>query len=153
MAFKFTGNAADAEELMQETFVELWRQAPQYDPSRAQPLTYAIRIIRNRAVDRIRKNTRRDRIAGDAPEDIMDAAHGRPMSSVSEILRQSETAKVVRRAFEVLSEDQKSALQLAYFGGLTQNEIATQLSEAIGTVKSRIRRGLDKLRQELEGKL
>ncbi|MDQ8200344.1 sigma-70 family RNA polymerase sigma factor [Pelagicoccus enzymogenes] len=152
-AFKFTGNAADADELMQETFLELWKQAPQYDASVSQPLTYASRIIRNRAIDRIRKKSRRGRIVDDSREDIVESTQSKPFAGAFESLRSSEAAQAVRQAFGVLTEDQRQVLQLAYFGGLSQSEIAAQESQALGTVKSRIRRGLERLRVELEGKL
>ncbi|MBD5779553.1 sigma-70 family RNA polymerase sigma factor [Pelagicoccus sp. NFK12] len=152
-AFKFTGNAADADELMQETFLELWKQAPQYDASVSQPLTYASRIIRNRAIDRIRKKSRRGRIVDDSREDIVESTQSKPFAGAFESLRSSEAAQAVRQAFGVLTEDQRQVLQLAYFGGLSQSEIAAQESQALGTVKSRIRRGLERLRAELEGKL
>lgn len=152
-AFKFTGNASDADELMQETFLELWKQAPRYDASVAKPLTFASRIIRNRAIDRIRKKTRRGQITEASSEDILESTQSTPLAGAFEKLRASEAAQVVRKAFEVLSEDQRQVLQLAYFGGLSQSEIAAQESEALGTVKSRIRRGLERLRVELEGKL
>ncbi|MDQ8186829.1 sigma-70 family RNA polymerase sigma factor [Pelagicoccus sp. SDUM812002] len=152
-AFKFTGNGADADELMQETFLELWKQAPKYDASLAQPLTFASRIIRNRAIDRIRKKTRRGRIVEDSKQDILELTQSAPLAGAFENLRASEAAQVVRKAFDVLTEDQRQVLQLAYFGGLSQSEIADRESQALGTVKSRIRRGLERLRVELEGKL
>lgn len=153
VAFKVTGNEADADELMQETFLELWKQAPKYDAKVAQPLTYASRIIRNRAIDRIRMKTRHGRIASESREDIVESTQSKPFAGAFEKLRSSEMAQVVRKAFDVLSEDQRQVLHLAYFGGLSQSEIAERESEALGTVKSRIRRGLEKLRAELEGKV
>lgn len=152
-AFKFTGNAADSDELMQETFLELWKQAPKYNARLAQPLTFASRIARNRAIDRTRKKARRSRIAENSREDIVETTQSKPFAGAFESLRASESAQVIRKAFEVLTEDQRQVLELAYFGGLSQSEIANQESEALGTVKSRIRRGLERLRIELEGKL
>lgn len=150
-AYKFVGNKADAEELMQETFMELWKNAPRYDAERAQPLTFATRIIRNRAIDRIRKKTRRDAIVSRSSEDILAASQSSDPPDVAESAHFGESAQAVRAAFEKLNGDQRTALELAYYKGMSQTEIAAAQSEALGTVKSRIRRGLDKLRQELGG--
>lgn len=153
VAYKIVGNTADAEELVQETFFELWKSAPRYDAERAQPLTFAVRIVRNRSIDRLRKQTRRERISHYSAEDILEYSQSRDTVGIEEKMHLSEAGGVVREAFEVLTEDQRSALQLAYFGGMSHSEIAEEQSEALGTVKSRIRRGLDRLRKELEGRL
>lgn len=153
VAYKVVGNTADAEELTQETFMELWKQAPRYDAERAKPLTFAIRIIRNRSIDRIRKKTRQDAIMNRSVDAILESSQSSNETGAVESASLSEISVTVKAAFETLSEDQRVALQLAYFGGLSQSEIAEKQSEALGTIKSRMRRGLDKLRKELEGKL
>ncbi len=153
LAYRVTGNQADAEELTQETFVELWKQAPDYDAKRALPLTFATRIIRNRAIDRIRKKSRRERISMQSAPDIIESSQSAANSNVADRVQLSDASSAVRNAFRVLNEDQRTILQLAYFGGMTLPEIAEKLSQPLGTVKSRVRRGLQKLRSELEGKL
>lgn len=153
IAVKLTGNAADAEDLTQEVFVELWKQAPGFDSARAQPITLAVSIIRNKAIDRVRTRTRREKIAERSAGDIAAFSLGSQAMATGENLGSRESAVIVRSVFNTLPDDQRTALHLAYFDGLTQQEIADRQSEPIGTIKSRIRRGLSRLREGLNGKL
>jgi RNA polymerase sigma-70 factor (ECF subfamily) len=153
IAIKLTGNSADAEDLTQEVFVELWKRAPGFDPSRAQPITLAVAIIRNKAIDRIRMRNRREQISENSAEDIAAFSLGSQAMAAREKFGAIESAGIVRSVFETLPDDQRSALHLAYFDGLTQQEIANRQSQPIGTIKSRIRRGLSTLREGLDGKL
>lgn len=153
IAIKLTGNAADAEDLTQEVFVELWKRAPDFDPARAQPITLAVSIIRNKAIDRVRTRTRRENIAARSAGDISDYSLGSQARATEEILGSRESAGIVHSVFKTLPDDQRTALHLAYFDGLTQQEIADRQSQPIGTIKSRIRRGLSRLREGLDGKL
>lgn len=151
VAVKIVGNESDAEELMQETFAELWKHSPTYDASRAKPLTFAVRIIRNRAIDRVRKGTRREEILRDSNSDVLSFTQSTAEPKADEAAEIGEKSEKVKRAMCRLSPGQREALDLAYFKGMSQSEIAVTLSEALGTVKSRIRRGLEKLRKEMEG--
>lgn len=135
---------ADAEEVLQETFVQVWNRARMYDPSRGTEAAFLISMARNRAIDRLRsRNTR------DAKE--LEAAQPVPVQSETAdpaVVAQQRDA--VRRALAALPEAQRKALELAYFEGMTQSEIAARLGEPLGTVKTRLLLGMRKLREALE---
>jgi RNA polymerase sigma-70 factor (ECF subfamily) len=145
-AFRILNNARDAEEVVQEAFVQMWEKAGVYDERRGKPLTWAMTLTRNKAIDRLRRVQRRNRLHEQVQEEaqIWDriAEHNSADDAVSH-----ETHAIVRSAVIQLSDAQRRAIELAFFGGLTQHEIAEQLAEPLGTVKARIRRGMMKLRQ------
>lgn len=151
-AMKITGNSSEAEDLVQEVFVELWAKAPEFDASRAQPFTWAVAITRNKAIDRLRMRQRRSAIVERASEDIAAFSLGGEGTDSREALYGSESATIVRAAFRELPEEQRTPLALAYFEGLSQTEIAERLAQPLGTVKARIRRGLCRLRDKLGGR-
>ena len=152
-ALRMVGNTAEAEDLVQEVFVELWNRAAEFDAQRAKPFTWAVAIIRNKAVDRIRSRTRRSAILERAAPDIADFSLGTAASDATLPLHTAETAGIVREAFAALPDEQRTPLTLAFFDGLSQSEIAERLQQPLGTIKARIRRGLARLRDRLEGKL
>jgi RNA polymerase sigma-70 factor (ECF subfamily) len=151
-AFRVLNNLRDAEEVVQEAFVQIWEKASVYDADRGKPLTWAMTLTRNKAIDRLRRVQRRNRLHDDieAEAQIWDkiADHDSADEAISH-----ETQAIVRSAVIQLSDAQRRAIELAFFGGLTQNEIAERLHEPLGTVKARIRRGMMKLRQILAPKL
>ena len=151
-AFRVLNNVRDAEEVVQEAFVQIWEKASAYDERRGKPLTWAMTLTRNKAIDRLRRVQRRHRLQEDLHQEaqIWDrvSEHDSSDEAVSH-----ETRAMVRSAVIQLSEAQRRAIELAFFGGLTQHEIAQQLDEPLGTVKARIRRGLIKLRQIIPPKL
>ena len=134
----------EAEDVLQEVFLQVWRRARDFDESRGRAFTWLVTIARSRALDRLRANASRARLATEAEQepraDIGDAAE--------EALK-SEAGAVVRRALAELPEEQRRALFMAYFEGLTQTEIAARLGDPLGTVKTRMRSGLMKLRELL----
>jgi RNA polymerase sigma-70 factor (ECF subfamily) len=135
---------ADAEDVLQEAFLQVWRRAGDFDETRGRAFTWLVTIARSRALDRLRALGSRGRLATEAArlprEEVGDAA--------ADALR-SEEGKVVRQALSELPEDQRRALFLAYFEGLTQAEIAARLGDPLGTVKTRMRSGMMKLRELL----
>lgn len=153
MAWKIVGNQTEAEDLVQEVFVDLWAKAPEFDARRAQPFTWAVSIMRNKAIDRLRSRTRRGAIVERSAEDIAARALGAEPVDVRDSVSSSDSAGMIRAAFTALPDDQQAAIELAYFEGLTQTEIAERLSQPLGTIKARIRRGLLRLREQLAGTL
>ncbi len=145
LALKILGNRADAEDVLQETFVQVWKTAASFDPARGKPISWLILLTRSRAIDRLRARHTRDRVTETVAQ---QPANGQ--SPASQQVIASETHSLVRRAVESLDAEQRRLIELAYFGGLTQSEIAAQLGQPLGTVKTRIRAGMIRLRQLLE---
>jgi RNA polymerase sigma-70 factor, ECF subfamily len=134
----------DAEDIMQEVLVQLWQKAHLYEPRKGKPLTWLTTMARNRAIDRIRSKQRRSRLNDDfesenkvVQPEFVDSGH--------ELLEDKERNLVLHRAVSRLSPDQKQAIELTYFSGLTQAEVADRLKEPLGTIKARIRRGVNRL--------
>ena len=151
-AFRVLNNARDAEEVVQEAFVQIWEKAGVYDAERGKPLTWAMTLTRNKAIDRLRRIQRRHRLH----DEIEEEAHIWDRIVENDSCDQAvshETHALVRSAVIQLSDDQRRAIELAFFGGLTQHQIAEQLDEPLGTVKARIRRGMIKLRNIIAPKL
>jgi len=136
LAVRVLKDASEAEDVVQEVFVQVWRQAGRYDPLRGRPEAWMCTMARTRALDRLRRRASRREEPSEAAPTPSHAA--RP-----------ETALAVRAALGSLSDDQRKALELAYFEGLTQSEIARRLGEPLGTVKTRIRLGMLRLREAL----
>jgi RNA polymerase sigma-70 factor (ECF subfamily) len=136
LALRILRDAAEAQDVVQEVFVQVWRQAGRYDPARGSPQAWLCTIVRTRSLDRARRRAaRREEPSTHAP------APSNPPAP--------DEALAVRSALRSLSEEQRQALELAYFEGLTQSEIARRLGEPLGTVKSRIRAGMMRLREAL----
>ena len=147
-ALKFVKEDADAQDVVQDVFIQIWDKAKLYDPAKGKPLTWALTLTRNRAIDRIRAIQRRTRLRDEfEQETFIDESAGvrEALSGVDA----SEKGQILRAAVSQLSPQQKKVIELAYFGGLTQTEIAEKLGEPLGTVKARARRGLLKLKELL----
>ena len=151
-ALRVLNNMRDAEEVVQEAFVQIWEKASVFDASRGKPLTWAMTLTRNKAIDRLRRIQRRNRLHDDIEQETQIWERVAENNSSDEAVAH-ETQAIVRSAVIQLSDAQRRAIELAFFGGLTQNEIAEKLEEPLGTVKARIRRGMMKLRHILEPKL
>lgn len=134
----------DSEDVMQEVLVQLWNKAHLYEPRKGKPLTWITTMARNRAIDRIRSKQRRSRLNDDFEQENRTEQPEFEESS-SELCEQKERNRIVRQAVSKLTEDQKEAIMLTYFSGLTQAEVAERLHEPLGTVKARIRRGVNRL--------
>lgn len=148
LVHRILNDRRESEDVIQEGFVQIWRQARDYNPARGSVFTWAVVILRHRAIDRVRARGRRDRLAQTAAaETEADMAQ----DSAEHYLR--EERAVVRRALASISDQERQAIELAYFGGLTQEQISQSTGEPLGTVKARIRRGLIKLRGFLQGRL
>ena len=134
---------AMAQEVTQEVFVELWRLAPRFDASRGSASGWASTIAHRRAVDRVRsEQARRSR------EEIDASRRTAPYDEVSEAVEDHDDRSLVRTSLDALTEHQREAVSLAYYGGHTYKEVAVLLDVPEGTVKTRIRDGLIKLRDQ-----
>ena len=148
VALGMTRSRDAAEEIVQETFVNLWRRAGSYNAARGSLRTFVLAIARHRALDALRSQSARSRRS--ASDEGLEEWHEAPERTDVEATRREEAASV-RAALGRLPHGQSRAIELAFFAGLTHSEIATQLGITIGTVKSRIRLGMEKLRDELRG--
>lgn len=151
-AMRVLNNARDAEEVVQEAFVQIWEKASVYDAQRGKPLTWAMTLTRNKAIDHLRRVQRRRRLQDEVAEEAKIWDHVVESDSSDEA-EAHERKNIVRSAVIQLSPDQRRAIELAFFSGMTQLEIAQKLDEPLGTVKARIRRGMLKLRQILGSRL
>jgi RNA polymerase sigma-70 factor, ECF subfamily len=137
-------DAGDAQEILQETFLAAWTDASKFDPSRGSELAWLISMARSRGIDRLRARQRRGEREEEAGREISKAT-----SNVDDPVAFREIRAAVRNALQELPEAQRKALELAYFDGLSQSEIATRLGEPLGTVKTRINLAMKKLRERL----
>ena len=142
----------DTEDIMQEVLVQVWQKAHLYEPSKGKPLTWVTTLARNRAIDRIRAKQRRSKLNGDFEQESK-VVQPEFVEDTSDLVTAKESDSVVQSAVMELTPEQREAIQLAYFGGLTQTEIAERLHEPLGTVKARIRRGVQRLEQVVRKRL
>ena len=132
----------EAEDVLQEVFLQVWRRAADFDENRGRPFTWLVTLARSRGIDRLRSLGARERVA--------IAGAREPSDEVSDAVAdafKSEQRSLVNTALAQLPDEQKRPLMLAYFEGLTQSEIATKLGAPLGTVKTRMRAGLMKMRE------
>jgi RNA polymerase sigma-70 factor (ECF subfamily) len=152
LACAVVGESADAEEVVAEAFAQVWRSASGFDPARGSVGAWIATICRTRALDLVRSRKRRARaveeaaVVSDEGESIVFASSIEPADRSAEL---TETSAIVRKSLADLPVEQRRVIELAYFGGLSQSEIAAQLSQPLGTVKTRMRSGMEKLRQAL----
>ena len=144
LILRIVHSQSEAEDVLQEVFLQVWRRASDFDETRGRPFTWLVTLARSRAIDRLRSLASRERTAQesirDAPDSVSDAADDAV---------KSEQGEIVRRALKELPDEQRKTLLLAYFEGLTQTEIAERLNTPLGTVKTRMRSGMTKLRESL----
>tara|TARA_A100001037_G_scaffold304251_1_gene340454 strand:+ start:826 stop:1398 length:573 start_codon:yes stop_codon:yes gene_type:complete len=148
-ALKILSNRAEAEEVIQDVFLSIWKNASQFDIKQAKPFTWISMITRNRCIDKIRQSKRRipsaeARVEPDeTPIDVPDA------STAADKLQTDERDRQIRLAIDQLPADQRTAIRLAFFKGMTHIQIAKSQRISLGTAKSRIRYGFEKLSKHL----
>ena len=144
VALRFMGRHDLAEEVLQEAFVRIWYNASRYEPHLAAPMTWMLNITRNLAIDQLRK--RREHPLADGQQDaLLDDS-----PSAHEQLDSQREASALNRCLETLDSMQRQSISVAYFQGLSCSELAEHLAAPLGSVKSWIRRGLERLRRCLE---
>ena len=146
--YKVLNNHADSEDVCQEVLAKVWERGELFDRSKGRPLTWLRTLARNRAIDRLRSKQRRsdlnERYRGE-----VDTPNNRVSRDLTDVVVTTEHAAIVRDAVIELTPEQQQVVELAYFAGLTQAEIATRLNQPIGTVKARVRRGVQCLRERV----
>jgi RNA polymerase sigma-70 factor, ECF subfamily len=146
LAYRMVGAQAPAEDVVQEALLSIWRSRLRYDQTRGSVRTWILGIVHNRAIDGLRRSSVHDRRRETL--DIVEERHEARERTDVEVARRDE-ARRVRGALETLPAEQRQTIELAYFGGFTQSQIAELLGEPVGTVKGRMRLGLDKMRRQL----
>ena len=143
LILKIIKDRGEAEEMLQEVFVQVWTRADTYNVQLGTPIAWLVRIARNRAIDRLRANTVRTRTVEATPLPP-------PVETPEARAAMSEQERAVARALEALPPDQRQLIEHAYFAGLTQSELATRFGLPLGTVKTRVRTGMMTLRRDLQ---
>jgi RNA polymerase sigma-70 factor, ECF subfamily len=146
LAYRMMGRRGAAEDVVQEAFLALWRSGARYDRTRGSVRTWVLGIVHHRGIDALRRGIRHEsrRASDDGIEERFESGERTDLQAA-----RREEAKEVRTALASLPAEQSRAIELAYFGGFSHSEIADMLQTPIGTVKGRIRLGLDKLRGQL----
>jgi RNA polymerase sigma-70 factor, ECF subfamily len=146
-ALRILGDGADADEATVDVYAQVWRTASSFDSSRGSVSSWLVMLARSRALDRLRsKATRRER---ETPLESLAEPRSQE-ESPDETAAMNQQRRLVRAALRELSQEQREAIELAFFSGLSHSELAARLSQPLGTVKTRIRLGMMKLRQLLE---
>jgi RNA polymerase sigma-70 factor (ECF subfamily) len=145
LAMRIVRDAALAEDVVQEAFLAAWRGASRFDETRSKVSTWLLSLVHHKAVEPVPREEARPTAAGEDPPERPDA------TDVARDVVRADDAAAVRRALVQLTAPQRQVLELAYFGGLTQSELAEHLGEPIGTIKSRTHAALGRLRELLDG--
>lgn len=146
---------AQAEEVLQEVYLNVWRAAQRYEAAQGQPFTWLASVARNRAIDSLRRaQARPQQVETGAPDDEQDPdvtdTHPDPGPGPADLWQQAVAARLLRQCLDALSAEQQQSLALAYYQGLTHSEVAEQMKAPLGSVKSWVRRGLQALKACLD---
>jgi len=145
LALRICGERSLAEDAVQEAFLSLWRSCARYDGQRGNVRSWVLTIVHNRAIDVLRRGAQdRRRVSDDGVAERVESLQSTELEA-----GRREQARELRYALELLPAEQSCVIRLAYYGGYTQAEIATMLGTPVGTVKGRMRLGLQKLRSQL----
>ena len=146
LAYRMVGNRTAAEDIVQEAFLSIWRSRVRYQRERGSVRTWVLGIVHHRAIDGLRRSLVHERRRASA-EGIEERQQAAELTDVEAARR--EEARDVRAALDTLPAEQSRVIELAYFGGFTHTQIAEMLGMPVGTVKGRMRLGLDKMRRQL----
>ncbi len=151
MIYAILHDQKESEDVLQEAFVQMWKRTATYDAARSSLFTWAVMIARHKAIDRLRSRQRQARLAEAIATESNIQSVSASVDQADNALARTDERGRVRAALSQLGETQREAIDLAFFGGLTQTQIAERLGAPLGTVKARIRRGLLALREVLGG--
>jgi RNA polymerase sigma factor (sigma-70 family) len=157
VVLRIQSNRAQAEDVLQEVYINVWRAAQSFNPALSQPTTWLVSIARNRAIDSLRRkqtqvSTVSSTLAGpeeDSDHDLLDQIADTTPGPQEQLERATE-ARALQHCMDTLSAEQKSSLALAYYQGLSHSEVAEQMGHPLGSVKSWVRRGMQALKSCLE---
>jgi RNA polymerase sigma-70 factor, ECF subfamily len=152
LALRMLGDAAEAQEALQDVFLQIWSRAGSYDPEQSSVFSWSVLLTRSRVIDRLRVRSRRLRVVTDSDEvdeTLIETPDASTAESAADTVDKNEEAARVRSMLNNLPAEQREAIELAFFTDLTHQEIAARLGQPLGTIKARIRRGLLKLRERL----
>jgi RNA polymerase sigma-70 factor (ECF subfamily) len=150
LAYRMVGTRAIAEDIVQEAFLSIWRSRVRYERARGSVRTWVLGIVHHRTIDALRRNLVHERRRASA-EGIEERQQADELTEVEAVRRQE--AREVRAALSALPGEQARVIELAYYGGFTHTQIAEMLEMPVGTVKGRMRLGLEKMRRELAGEV
>lgn len=146
--FRILNNRAEAEDVLQDMFFQVWQKAGNFDESRGRGFTWLVTLARSRAIDRVRSLVSQQRIADNSSVEVT----GKIVDVEDETVQKHQRA-AVQTIMKELPEEQRKVLHLAYFEGMSQTEIADRLDEPLGTVKTRMRTGMTRLRDKFSDRL
>src|SRR6059036_1011944 len=150
LALRMLGDAGDAQDALQDVFLQIWSRAATYNPEQSTVFSWTVLLTRSRVIDRLRARGRRSRVMVVSTEETpTDAADASTVESAADTAEKNDEAARVRYVLTNLPSEQREAIEMAFFEHLSHHEIAARLGQPLGTVKARIRRGLLKLRQRL----
>jgi RNA polymerase sigma-70 factor, ECF subfamily len=147
MAVRILNDPEQAAEVLHEVFVQVWENSGSYNSDFGKPFSWVLALTRNRAIGRLRASNGQYRFADEVAHEMAEDAH----RNLHEQAISHEEALLIRSAIATLPVEQRQAIEMAFLGGLTQQEISQSTGQPLGTIKARIRRGMLKLRQELQG--
>ena len=148
LAFHMLADSSEAEEVIQDVFVQIWEKAATFDLALGTPFHWAVSITRHRAIDRLRARNRRARLLEEAQANAEPEPDSKSEPSNAALMR--DESGTMRLALQKLPAEQRHPIELAFFGGLSHQQVAGQLNQPLGTIKARIRRGLLRLREMLQ---
>ena len=149
--FRAVHQDADADDVLQEVFIEIWNRADSFAPAKGRALGWMITLARRRAIDRIRRNQAYQRSSERAELELATATDARPRNHAEEEMNSAETREVIAEILKRLPDNQRQAIELAFFRDLSQRQIAAETGIPVGTIKTRLQLALAKIERALKG--
>jgi len=145
LILKILSDRQEAEEVLADVYLQIWEKASTYGPSRSKPVSWILMISRSRSIDKLRSGSKRRSLTQEIDDSFTDKDNNPETNSIAD-----EKRTIIQKAMKELSDNQKEAIELAYYFGMSQSEIAQEMDQPLGTVKSWIRFGMKKLREQIK---